>query len=119
MTRKANKQFVLAGLVAVLLAAAAAHIFHQTDSEIARIAVGLLGFTAFVLLVVLGVAPWVGSIGLKYPIHNTRGYRDDYAAEPEKEVGPYWSQGWRRKRERASLRNLKAFGLYIEPDEKN
>ncbi|MGB3643041.1 MAG: hypothetical protein WBG88_09095 [Mesorhizobium sp.] len=118
MTRKANKQFVLAGLIAVLLAVAVAQISHQTDSGIARIAIGFLGFAAFILLVVLGVAPWVGNIALKHPIHNTQGYLDDYAAEPEKEGDRYWSQGWRRKRERASLRNLKAFGLYIEPDEK-
>lgn len=119
MTRKANRQFILAGLVAALLTVAAGLLHQQTGSEIARVAAGLLGFAAFILLLVLGIAPWLGGVGLKYPIHNTQGYRDDYVAEPEKEAGPYWSQGWRRQRERAGLRNLKAFGLYIEPDEKS
>jgi len=119
VTKKANKRFVVTGLAAVLLTVAAVQLYQQTGSAIAYFFAGVFLLSAFVLLVVLGIGPWAGSLGLKFPIQNTQGYRDDYATEPEKEAGSYWSEGWRRKRERAGLRNLKAFGLYIEPDEKS
>ena len=94
-------------------------LHKATGSEFAYAMVGAFMFAAFVLLFVLGMMPWAGSLALKYPIHNTQVFRDDYAVEPEKEAGPYLSRGWRRRRERGALRNLKAFGLYIEPDEKS
>jgi hypothetical protein len=107
------------GAGAVLLSLLAAQVDQHTGSALAHNLAGVFMFAAFILVVVLGIAPWVGSFALKHPIQNTRGYRSDYAAEPDKEGGPYLSQGWRRKWERESLRNWKAFGLYIEPDEKN
>ncbi|WP_318909881.1 hypothetical protein [Shinella zoogloeoides] len=119
MTRKANKLFFLGGAGAVLLALAAGQLHQHTGSEIAEVLVGVFPFVAFLSLVFGGVMPWVGTLILKHPMHDTAGYRDDYAAEPEKEAGGYLSQGWRRKRERVMHRNIKAFGLYIEPDEKS
>jgi hypothetical protein len=107
------------GGIAVVLMLIAVQVHQHSGSELAHLLAGIFMFTAFFLLVVLGIMPWVGTLALKNPIQNTEGFHDGYAAEPEKEKGPYMSQGWRRKRERASLRNLKAFGLYIEPDEKN
>jgi|SRR6187200_3475053 hypothetical protein len=118
MTRRTNRRFLLIGAAAVFLMLLAVQIHAQTGVEIARHLVGVFMAAAFVFLIILGLAPWVGTLVLKYPLQDTRGYREDYAAEPEKEAGLYASQGWRRKRERAGLRNLKAFGLYIEPDEK-
>jgi hypothetical protein len=106
------------GAGAVLLALLAAQVHQHTGSAVAFYLVEAFMFAAFVLVVILGTMPWAGPFVLRHPIHNTQGYRADYAAEPEKETGSYMSSGWRRKRERASLRNLKAFGLYIEPDEK-
>lgn len=118
MTRRANRRFFLAGAAALLVMFLAAQIHQQTGFEIVRYLVGASMVAAFVFLVILGIAPWVGTFTARYPIHNTQGFREDYAAEPEKEAGAYLSQGWRRKRERQGLRILKAFGLYIEPDEK-
>jgi len=106
------------GVCAALLAVLAAEIHQQTGFELAYYLVGAFMFATFVFLMILGIMPWAGTLILRHPLHNTEGYRGDYAAEPEKETGSYLSQGWRRKRERASLRNLKAFGLYIEPDDK-
>ncbi|MFC6445013.1 hypothetical protein [Shinella zoogloeoides] len=119
MTRRANKLFFLGGAGAVLLALAAEQLHKHTGSEIAGILVGVFPLVAFVSLVFGGVLPWAGTLILKHPMHDTAGYRDDYAAEPEKETGGYLSQGWRRRRERVMHRNIKAFGLYIEPDEKS
>lgn len=119
MTRKTNQLFFLGGAGAVLLAFAAGQLHQHTGSDAARILLGVFLFTAFFFLAVGGVLPWAGTFVLKHPLHNTSGFRDDYAAESEKETGGYMSQGWRRKRERVMLRTIKALGLYIEPDEKS
>ncbi|MBZ9853777.1 hypothetical protein LB566_08200 [Mesorhizobium sp. CA13] len=119
MTKKTNRRFLMMGAGAVLLTLLAAQVHQQTGSEVAYSLVGAFMFAAFIFVAVLGIAPWAGMFGLKYPIQNTKGFRADYAAEPEKEVGPYASQGWRQRMERVGLRNTKAFGLYIEPDEKS
>lgn len=118
MTRRANRIFFLAGAVAVLLTILAAEVHRRTGNDVAAHLVIASMFAAFVFVVVLGITPWAGTLALRHPVQNTRGYREDYAVELEKEAGPYASQGWRRKRERQGLRILKAFGLYIEPDEK-
>lgn len=119
MTRKTNKLFFLGGAVAALLAFAIARLGQGTGSDFAEVLFGVLAFTAWGLLVVGGVMPWFTTFYMKYPLQATDGYRDNYAAEPQKEAGRYMSPGWRRKRERVMLRNIKAFGLYIEPDEKS
>lgn len=109
----------MAGALCVLLTVIAAQVHLATGWELARSSVGIFGFAAFVLIVYLGIGPWFATLGLKYPIHNTQGFRDDFGPEPEKEQGGYMSQGWRRKRERQSMRFVKAIGLYIEPDRKS
>ena len=107
------------GLGAVLLMMLAGRIHQLTGSELSHLLVAVFMFAAFILLVILGVMPWAGTLALKHPLHNTDGYPTDHSPEPEKEIGPYMSQGWRRKRERTVLRSIKALGLYIEPDEKS
>lgn len=119
MTRKTNQLFLLGGAGAVLLAIATGYLHRHTGSDVAENLLGVFMFAAFSLLGVGGILPWAGTLLMKYPLQNTSGYRDDFAAEPEKETGGYLSQGWRRRRERVVLRNIKAFGLYIEPDEKS
>lgn len=81
--------------------------------------VGPFMLAAFILVVLLGIGPWLGSFAMKYPIYNTQGYLPDYAPEPDKETGGYMSQGWLRMRERTNLRLLLAFGLCIEHDKKS
>jgi hypothetical protein len=107
------------GLVAVVFTVLAVRVHQQTGSAWANGLSLLFMFAAFVLVVVLGVAPWGATFVLKYPLHNTRGYRSDYAPEPNNEAGGYGSDGWNRKHERVFLRNIKALGLYIEPKEKS
>ncbi|WP_162246424.1 MULTISPECIES: hypothetical protein [unclassified Mesorhizobium] len=119
MTKRTNRRFFMMGACAALLTVLAAQVHQYTGSEFAYHLVGVFMFAAFFLLVVLGIGPWAGTLALKYPIHNTEGFRKDYSAEPEKEIGGYYSRGWQRRMERVGLRNTKAFGLYIEPDGKS
>jgi hypothetical protein len=119
MTRKANRRFFILGLIAVVLTVLAVRVHQQTGSEWASVLCLLFMFTAFVLVIVLGVAPWAATFVLRYPLHNTRGYRPDHAPEPNREIGWYGSDGWNRKHERILLQNIKALGLYIEPKEKS
>ncbi|GHD13231.1 hypothetical protein ACFOEZ_19725 [Tianweitania populi] len=109
----------MAGALSIVLTILTAQLQQATGWEFGWSLVGFFGFSAFVFIVYLGIGPWAATFGLKYPMHNTQGYREDLSAEPEKERGGYGSQGWRRKRERQSMRFIKALGLYIEPDMKS